>query len=173
MDSIIKHLIFQSESEDENQFEEALTDLRFLIERKVMNRFDESEESDYLKLFYNKKLIDYKIADDDFRLIKQSLVYLLFNFPDRSILIAKCLKVLFDHLIVEALCNGIEVYMRKNDLATSELIYAITNSYDNQSYLKNSRIFQVFQEVALSGGKYSAEIVKDEFKFYQRNNSNQ
>jgi hypothetical protein len=162
MDIVINKLLNESQSIIKDQYEKALSDLRFVIERYTMNRFNKKEENDYLKLFYNHDLIHYRIDIQDFDLVKKILIYILFNFPDRAVLTAKCIKALFDHSISEAICNGIETYLKKDDLATCELIYAITNSYEDQSYLQDDRILKLFQEISMQGGTYSRAIIEDE-----------
>lgn len=168
MDNILTSFFNEAQSEDKGTYEPSLSDLRFVIERFTMERYNMNEENDYLKLFYVKSLINYRLDLEKLILVKHFLFYLLLNFPDRAALTGKCIKVLFDRSIYEAIYTAIEVYMEKDDLATCELIYAITNSVDTQAYLKNERIFELFQRILKFGGKYSQNLVKDEFEFRKK-----
>lgn len=168
MDKVINEIINSSESKERSRFETALSDLRHLIERYTMNRFSNEEQEDYFNTFYNKSLIDYQLNDEKLMLIKHFLFYALLNFPDRAVLVAKCIKVLFEESSREAICAGIEVYMKINDDATSELIFAITDLGDIQNYLSNERIFNLFIEISKFGGKHSKEAVNSQLNYYKR-----
>jgi hypothetical protein len=153
MDDTVKELFNKAKSL--GQSEKALSDIRYLIERNTMNRFGESEKLDYLETFYDKALIDYRLNDDNLEVIKYFLIYLLFNFPDRAGLVAKCLKLLFSTEIREALCTAIEFYMTKDDHTTCELMYAITDVGDPGTYLSNKRIFELFVKLSKHGQEFS------------------
>lgn len=166
MDKLLKSLFNKAQSEVYNIHEHALSDLRYVIERFTMDRYCEKERSDYFDTFYNKELIDYRLDSEKLDLIKHFLFFLLFNFPDRAESVAKCVKVLFDPSIYEAICGAIEFYMEKNDLATYELIFGITNTTNNAEYFKNKRVVELFQRIRKSGGKFSSALIEDEFDFF-------
>ena len=168
MDKIIEKILIESQCNERRKFEHALIDLRFIIERCTMNRYGEEEVSDYFKLFYDKKLTDYRLKNEDLIFIKYFLFFILFNFPDRAVLIAKCIKLLFDKSIREAICSAIEIYMKIDDHATCELIFAITNVGDIQNYFANKRIRHLFIKISKFGGKYSREAVIQEMNIYKK-----
>jgi len=172
MDKLLKSLFNKAQSEVYNIHEHALSDLRYVIERFTMDRYSEKERNDYFETFYNKELIDYRLDSEKLDLIKHFLFFLLFNFPDRAESVAKCVKVLFDPSIYEAICSAIEFYMEKNDLATYELIFGITDTTNSAEYFKNKRVVELFQRIRKSGGKFSAALIEDVFNFYNENEKN-
>ncbi|OJW36688.1 MAG: hypothetical protein BGO54_12750 [Sphingobacteriales bacterium 46-32] len=172
MDDELISLFNRAQSDTYKVHDHALSDLRFLIERFTMNRYSEREREDYLDFFYNKNLIDYRLDSEKLDLIKHFLFFLLFNFPDRAESVAKCVKVLFDPSIYEAICSAIEFYMEKNDLATYELIFGITDTTNSAEYFKNKRVVELFQRIRKSGGKFSAALIEDVFNFYNENEKN-
>ncbi len=163
MNHVISLLLEEAQCGNEDVFDKALSDLRFLIERETMNRHGAEDRKEYEQLFFKKELIEYSISQREIDLIKYFLIYLLLNFPDRSLLTAKCLKVFFDQSIEEAICSAIEIYMDKDDSTTCELIYAIVNAYQDQSYLSNDRVRTLFNKIREFGKKHSKEIIEAEF----------
>jgi len=167
MDNILKEIINNAQSAEQKKYEKALLDLRLIIERHTQNRYSDKEKNNYLLLFYDKNLINYRLHAEDLDEIKYFLFFVLFNFPDRAVLVAKCIKVLFDKNIREAICAAIEIYLKKgDDDTTCELIFAITNVGDEKNYLSNKRIIDLFILVSKFGGEYSKEAAKVELKYY-------
>lgn len=168
MDGILQNLLAQIESNDRKQFECALLDLRLIIERFTQNRYEDEETSNYLLLLNDKSLIDYPLSKEELEIIKYFLFFILFNFPDRAVLIAKCIKVLFDKSIREAVCFALEVYMEKDDHATCELMFAITNVGDLPDYFLNKRILDLFQKIAVIGGVNSKEVANAQLYYFKK-----
>lgn len=172
MDKKIKHIIKKAISNDQDQIETALLDLRLVIERFTMNRYGDKEIPKYLLLFNDKSLIDYHLNNDKIDFIKYFLVYLLFNFPDRAILTAKCIKVLFDISIREVICTGIEKYLTIDDGTTCELIFSITDVGDYEIFFSNQRIINLFKNVSEYGGEYSKAAAIAQLNFFHEGNTN-
>ena len=122
MDAILANILQTACSDLPNFYEKALVDLRFLIERHTQDRYDGEQINNYLLLFYDRSLISYRLQQDDLIYVKYFLFYMLFNAPDRAVLTAKCIKVLFDRSSLEAIYAGIRYYMRKDDPTTCVLI---------------------------------------------------
>ena len=116
-----------------------------------MNRYSQEEVSDYLGIFYDKSLISYKLENRDLNLLKYFLIYALFNFPDRAFMIAQCIKVLFDTTIRFAICAGLEQFMHDDDITTTELIYAITNIGDYETYCKDVQFINLLSRISKEG----------------------
>lgn len=165
MDQMLNQLIQHIQSENRYEFTSALSDLRLVIERFTMNRYEEKEMKDYYNLFGDKRLVDYKMQKDDYFLVKNFLFYALLNFPDRSLLTAKCIKVLFDNSALEAICNSVEFFSTKNDETTYELILAITDVDEFGERYNNKRIMDLFVYISEFGGELSKELVKCDLKF--------
>ena len=166
MNDILDDILIKIQSNQQKKFENALLDLRLLIERYTQNRYGEDEIKNYILLFTDRSLINYRLNNEELIQIKYLLFFLLFNFPDRAVLVAKCIKVLFDINVREAICAGIELYMKKDDHATCELIFAITNVGDEEIYFSNKRIIDLFIEVSKFGGEYSKEAANNQLKYY-------
>ena len=166
MDCILENLLLNIQSADPEKYEPALLDLRLIIERHSMNRYDESELDDYLIIFHDITLIDKKLTNEEFIFLKYFLLYSLFNFPDRATLTAKCIQVLFDETIREAICAAaIEIYMNDNHDATCELIFSIADLGD--IFLENDKVFNTFKKIFTYGGPYSKEIVTSLFEYFK------
>lgn len=168
MNKIIENIFSKAQSKERVDYETSLLDLRLLIERRTMDRYSNKELSDYLLLFHNADLISYRLNEKELVIIKYFLFYSLFNFPDRAVLIAKCIKVLFDQSLIEAICAAIKLYMVSDDDTTCELIFAITDSGD-LTYMSNGQITDLFSEIIKIGGPHSQQAVKaqiDLFKEY-------
>ena len=161
---MLEELIDNAQSDDQKRFESALLDLRLIIERFTQNRYSEKGVKDYLLLFSNKEFINYRLNSEQLKLVKHFLFFALFNFPDRTVLVAKCIKVLFDTSVREAICVAIKHYMKIDDDATCELIFAITDIGDFENYLSNQKIHDLFTEVSKFGGQYSKEAVTKRIK---------
>lgn len=168
MNPVIKNIIEDAQRTDESNFIPALDDLRLVIERNTMNRYGDADKDEYLKLFHNKHLIHHEISENDLVVIKYFLFFLLFNFPDRAVLAAKCIKVLFDESVRSAICAGIETYLKRDDNATCELIFAITNIGDIENYLGNERIKSLFIEISRFGGEHSKAAVIQELSLFKK-----
>lgn len=168
MDGVIQNILSRIESNDKNAFERALADLRLIIERFTQNRYDDKEIPNYLILFNDKTLIEYRLQDKNLKIIKYFLFFILFNFPDRATLTAKCIKVLFDTSIREGVCRAIEIYMEEDDHTTCELIFAITDVGDIQEYFSNQRILRLFKKIAVIGGKNSRGVAKAQLDYYKK-----
>jgi len=166
--SNLEQLILMAQSSDRKLFEKALIDLRLTIERYTQNRYSEEDNRNYLRLLSDKKLIDIKLTEKEIISFKYFLFYALFNFPDRSVLVAKCIKVLFDVDAREAICVGIDYYMNKDDYTTHELLLAITDVGDEDSYMQNSRIRNMFIKVASQGMAHSKETALSELKYFEK-----
>jgi hypothetical protein len=163
MDDALEKLCTGAQSEMSNEFESALFDLRLIIERHNQDRFDEKQTANYLTWLRNKKLIDYRFDQRYLTPIKHFLFFILFNFPDRSVLVAKCIKVLFDKSAWTAICAGIKIYMKDDDTCC-ELIFAITDLDDNDWY-DRQEIVGLFEEIRRSGGEYSRYAAESALKF--------
>src|ERR1700752_1699011 len=111
MKKVILDLIGLTQAKDKNVFEKALSDLRYVIDRFTMDRYSVDEEADYSSIFYNKNLVECRLKSEELNYITHYLFFALFNFPDRAVLIAKCIKSLFDISVREAICTAIECYM--------------------------------------------------------------
>jgi hypothetical protein len=168
MDSTLKKLLSDSQSENASIFVNGLSDLRYVIERFTMNRYDKKEEDDYLVAFYDKDLISYKIEKNDLPFIKHFLIFLLFNCPNRAVLTSKCIKVLFDSSIIEAICNGIIIYLY-DDHTTCELIYCVQNAQKYIEYLKNETVIKTWKQIEQHGGEFSREAIKFDLKSILKN----
>ena len=158
---MLEELIDNAQSDDQKRFESALLDLRLIIERFTQNRYSEKGVKDYLLLFSNKEFINYRLNSEQLKLVKHFLFFALFNFPDRTVLVAKCIKVLFDTSVREAICVAIKHYMKIDDDATCELIFAITDIGDFENYRSNQKIRTLFKDVSKFGGKNSKEAVSN------------
>jgi len=167
MDNVIKEILIGSQSDKREVFKNSLQDLRLIIERYTQNRYSEDGISNYLLLFCDKSLISYRLKTEDVNYLKHYLFFMILNFPDRAVLIAKCIKVLFDTTIREAICGAIELYMEKDDDTTCELIFAITDFGDIQNIFSNKRIFNLFIEISKSGGENSREAVRSQLRNYK------
>ena len=168
MKKILDDIFEMSLSEEQNEFESALSDLRYIIERHTMNRYSESERKDYITLFSNKNLIDYKLKSSDINLVKYFLFYILFNFSDRAIFAARGIKVLFDKSIWEAICNAINIYLEIDDHTTCELVFGIINLGDSD-YFSNEKVINTFKKVIAFGGPFSREAVLQVFINHRKN----
>jgi hypothetical protein len=158
MDDILQQLIKESQSDNRKSFENSLMDLRFTIERYTEGKYGENYTAAYLGYFRDKSLIEHRFTDENLLLVKHFLFYGLFNYPDRAVLFAKCIKVLYDKSAREAICAGIERYIADDD-ATCELIFGITN-LDDEDWQENSRIVELFRRIAKVGGEYSSYAAK-------------
>ena len=168
MNTTIKKILNEAQDIEKIKFERALVDLKFIIERYTMNRYGDSEVKDYLKLFYDKSLVYYKLKKEELTSIKYFLFFILFNFPDRAVLTAKCIKVLFDESVREAICTGIEIYMEREDDVACELIFAITNLGDMQNYFNNKRIRDLLIKVSKFGGENSKKATIQQLSLFKK-----
>jgi len=167
MDNILKDLLSKAQAKKQKEYENALIDLRLIIERCTQNRYSDEGIANYLLLFYDRSLINYKLNNESLIFIKYFLFYALLNFPDRSVLVAKCIKVLYDISIREAICSAIEINLRKDDNTTCELIFAITDLGDAESYLSDKRILNLFIDISKFGGENSKEVANAELNYYK------
>lgn len=171
--SLLNEVLIKCKSDNNEEREEGFTDLRFLIERYTQNRYDRSSEEEYKLLFYNLKLLDVRLTEEEFEYIKNFLYYSILNVKDNtSILIAKCIKVTYDYSSIEAICKLIEYYAQVDDITTDVLILAINNQFDDGSHFKNERIVSVYKHILKNGGKYSKERINYIFNFYKENYDN-
>jgi hypothetical protein len=167
MEQTLQSLIDNILSNEREKFESGLLDLRLIIERYTMDRYTEEDRNSYMLLFQNPSFNEFKLDEKTLDFLKYLLFYAILSFPDRSTLIAKCIKVFLDESLREAICAVIEIYMTKDDDTTCELIFAITNLGDN--FFENERIFNLFTRVANVGGKSSREAVNAQFDYYKKN----
>ncbi|MBX3256100.1 MAG: hypothetical protein KF862_18330 [Chitinophagaceae bacterium] len=165
MDEVIKSLIERIESVNDETSMRALSDLRLVVERFTMNRYEEKEESDYRILFYDKTLIDYRLKEDDYDNIKYFLFYILLNLPGKAFFIAKCIKVLYDETANEAICSAVEVFLRKNDEVTYELLLALIDQDQSEIRFVNQRIVALYNKVLNQGGKLSKDLVINDLNY--------
>ena len=166
MDKVLFQLFEYIQSKDEYEFTSSLSDLRLVVERYTMNRYKEEEKRDYEKLFYDKKLLDYRMQNEDFLFVKHFLFYVLLNFPDRSLLTAKCIKVLFDESALEAISNCVELFLIKDDKTTYELILAITDQDELGERFKSKRIMDLFIYISEFGGELSKKAVREDLQYF-------
>lgn len=166
MKRLLNSIYNSIESPNIDAAEKGLQDLRLLIERFTMNRYDQEYQGEYADLFNDKNLLDKKLSQSDLTDLKRFIFYILINHPHLSTLAAKCLKVLFDKSIRLGISNLIELYCEKDDHTTCELIFAITN-YGDFDYFKNEEILSAFRKVVHKGGSYSKEVIETEINTYR------
>jgi hypothetical protein len=78
MDNKLEGLIENAQSTDEIIYQNALLDLRLVIERQTQNRYEKEEEDSYWLLFSDKTLITYRLSPKDLIIVKYFLFYVLF-----------------------------------------------------------------------------------------------
>lgn len=167
----LPELLSRAQSTRREEMENALLDLRFLIERATMNRYNTDDEDEYKILFTDQTLLGVKLNADHLVTIRYFLFFLMLNYPDRAVLTAKCIKVLFDTSLREGIINLIRIYMEKDDDATCELIFAIMNVGDHY-HINNRDTLDVFKTILQKGGASSREAVLNSFNYYKRHHNN-
>jgi hypothetical protein len=158
-DNVLDDILTCAKSEKIEIAEIALIDLRLLIEVSNYKSLTAKQKLNYTVLLSNEYLIKVQISENDREYISGFLLYILFEFKDRSVLAAKCLKVLDVDKIKSAICAGIMYYLHIDDHTACELIMALTDSLDLQQIKFNSEIMDVFAKVIKDGGEYSKEAV--------------
>ena len=148
----------QSNCATEEEIREAIQDLGLLMERHTQKRYG---ESNYEILFKNN-LYEVRLTQQQADYIFFFLFYLLLNFPDRSAYVALALTKCYCYDMTEAACQGIELYMKKDDFTCVNLIKAIRNSRD-----LDKRTIDLFNIVRSEGLYHSKEYLNDLFKSRQ------
>lgn len=133
-----------------------IQDLELLIERHTQQRYG---EEDYKIGFYSKKLYYYTLRQEEADSIVFFLCFLLFNFPDRAGYTAHAIKKCYGYEILDVCCNGIRIYMNKDDFATINLIEFILNSMQKEEIPEI--VWEVFNSVIKNGLPYSIEYLKE------------
>ena len=104
-----------------------IQDLEFLIERHTQNRYN---EKNYDLIFNSKELSNLVLDSNDADLIVYFLFFLLFNFPDRAGHTSLAIKKCYGYDITTGCCNGIKIYVERDDFTTINLLDAILNQTD-------------------------------------------
>jgi hypothetical protein len=166
--TILFKLFLAAKSESKMIYEAALIDLRLLIERKVQNRYSVADDTEYSVLFSDQMLLPVRLTDDELDAARYFAFFMLFNYYDRSIFTAKCIKSFLDRNIRQAICVGIYFYLKRSDETTCELIYAITDVGDDEEILTNEIVKDCFDYVIEAGGQMSVIAVQNLYNYFTR-----
>ena len=121
-------------------------------------------------MFSDSRYFYIQINNFEYECIKNFLIFSILSVEDNiTILVAKCIKVLYDDEMIECLCKLIEYFTNKNDITIDILILALTNNNNDGTLFKNEKILKLFKKILINGEQNSKNRVNYIFSFYKDN----
>ncbi|MBC9932104.1 hypothetical protein [Chitinophaga qingshengii] len=142
----------------------ALNDLAALLERHVLNKYEDPASRQ--QLVHRPDLADLRLETRDVTAFKHLLFFLLMNYPDRAAAVASCLKKCYDPALTTGLCQAIAVYWQQDDAATVQLTDAITHSQGYDQF--SDTVLEWFKKLAAEGLPETRKTMAQKFAYYRK-----